>query len=201
MRSKGKLKSWNAEKAFGFIQPMTKSDKDIFIHKSAFQNRTRTPKVGEVITYNLTSDTQNRKCAANATFSGERLRVKDQRDKNKFSLLLPLLFILFLLYAYLEKQINENVLIFYVLVNTVTFFTYWVDKSKARTNSWRISENTLHGLSLFGGWLGAALAQEFLRHKSKKTSFRVAYWFTVISHLSIVFYVGVSSPDILINLF
>lgn len=32
----------------------------------------------------------------------------------------------------------------------------------------RTQESTLHGLSLLGGWPGALIAQQVLRHKSKK---------------------------------
>jgi uncharacterized membrane protein YsdA (DUF1294 family) len=37
----------------------------------------------------------------------------------------------------------------------------------------------LHFLSLAGGWSGAALAQQFLRHKSSKREFRNIFWITV----------------------
>ena len=35
-------------------------------------------------------------------------------------------------------------------------------------------------LGLAGGWPGALIAQQTLRHKSKKTSFIVALWVTVL---------------------
>jgi uncharacterized membrane protein YsdA (DUF1294 family) len=37
----------------------------------------------------------------------------------------------------------------------------------------------LHFLSFAGGWPGAALAQQFLRHKSSKREFRNIFWITV----------------------
>ncbi|MEJ1377111.1 MAG: DUF1294 domain-containing protein, partial [Candidatus Sedimenticola sp. (ex Thyasira tokunagai)] len=33
-----------------------------------------------------------------------------------------------------------------------------------------------------GGWPGALIAQQKLRHKSKKQPFRVVYWFTVAAN-------------------
>jgi uncharacterized membrane protein YsdA (DUF1294 family) len=36
----------------------------------------------------------------------------------------------------------------------------------------------LHLFGLIGGWPGALLAQNFLRHKSKKWSFQVVFWVT-----------------------
>ncbi|MBL8421498.1 MAG: DUF1294 domain-containing protein, partial [Dechloromonas sp.] len=44
----------------------------------------------------------------------------------------------------------------------------------------RTAESTLHLLSLVGGWPGALVAQNRLRHKSRKASFLVAFWATVM---------------------
>jgi uncharacterized membrane protein YsdA (DUF1294 family) len=57
---------------------------------------------------------------------------------------------------------------------------YAKDKNAAMRDRWRTPESTLHTLSLLGGWPGARIAQSFLRHKSKKNSFRCTYWVTVI---------------------
>ncbi len=74
----------------------------------------------------------------------------------------------------------------YFLMSTVTFTAYALDKQFAREGRWRISESTLLGLALFGGWPGALLAQDLLRHKTKKASFRVALWVTVVLNLSLL---------------
>ena len=68
------------------------------------------------------------------------------------------------------------------LVNLLTFFAYWKDKYAAGKGNWRISESALHLWSLAGGWPGAWFAQQLLRHKSRKESFRAAYWATVVTH-------------------
>jgi uncharacterized membrane protein YsdA (DUF1294 family) len=57
---------------------------------------------------------------------------------------------------------------------------YAKDKNAAQWGAWRTSESTLHSISLVGGWPGASIAQSYLRHKSKKTSFKVTYWVTII---------------------
>lgn len=67
-------------------------------------------------------------------------------------------------------------------LNLFTFFVYWRDKYSAGRGGWRVPENTLHVLSLAGGWTGAWIAQQVLRHKSAKLSFRVTYWVTVVLH-------------------
>ena len=65
------------------------------------------------------------------------------------------------------------------------------------TESWGISlgdfENTLHLLSLAGGWPGALVAQHKLRHKSRKQSFRLVFRATVV--LNTGYYVWLYTPD------
>ena len=68
----------------------------------------------------------------------------------------------------------------YLLISLLTFVIYAKDKSDAAKGSWRIPENTLHFLSLIGGWPGALLAQQVLRHKSKKQPFRFVFYLTVL---------------------
>jgi uncharacterized membrane protein YsdA (DUF1294 family) len=65
---------------------------------------------------------------------------------------------------------------------------YAKDKRAARDGNWRISESTLHALSLFCGWPGAIIAQVKLRHKTKKKSFRIAFWFTVLANSGVLFW-------------
>ncbi len=72
---------------------------------------------------------------------------------------------------------------FYLLLGGVTFLAYACDKFFAQRDSWRIPEAMLHLMSLLGGWPGAWLAQRLLRHKSRKVSFRIVYWLTVVGHL------------------
>jgi len=78
------------------------------------------------------------------------------------------------------NKLPIHVLGAYLLLSMVTFIAYAIDKSAAQSGSWRTSEGTLHVLALLGGWPGAMLAQQTLRHKSRKASFRGTFWFTVL---------------------
>ena len=71
----------------------------------------------------------------------------------------------------------------YAGASVVCFIFYAIDKSAARAGRWRTPESTLLLLGLCCGWPGAILAQQWLRHKSSKTSFQLAFWATVAINL------------------
>ena len=70
----------------------------------------------------------------------------------------------------------------YGIVSVLAFLLYWGDKRKARADQWRTPENVLHALEFAGGWPGALLAQQVFRHKTRKVSFQVVFWFIVLLH-------------------
>ena len=64
--------------------------------------------------------------------------------------------------------------LFYLLVvNFGAYFTYWLDKRRARSGGRRISERELVAWPLIGGWAGAILAMRHFRHKTRKRSFKL----------------------------
>lgn len=85
-----------------------------------------------------------------------------------------------------QRQVPRWVLPASVLLNLGAFLAYWHDKFAAQNGRWRIKEDTLHLWSLAGGWGGAWFAQQVLRHKSVKASFRAIYWSTVMTHCAAV---------------
>lgn len=102
---------------------------------------------------------------------------------------LPLMpaYVVALIWLVLQRQLPWWVLAVTVLLNLGTFFAYWQDKYAAQQRRWRIKEGTLHLWSLAGGWAGAWFAQQILRHKSVKASFRTTYRGTVVIHCAGVF--------------
>lgn len=67
----------------------------------------------------------------------------------------------------------------FLLVNLLTFVIYGMDKMGARRAWRRISEVTLLAFGLVGGWVGAILAQQTFRHKTQKQPFKVYFWVSV----------------------
>ncbi|EPR75507.1 Integral membrane protein [Leifsonia rubra CMS 76R] len=80
----------------------------------------------------------------------------------------------------------------YAVASVVSYLAYAADKSAAQKRQWRVSESTLLGLGLVGGWPGSIIAQQRLRHKTQKLAFRRAFAVTVV--LNVVVLVVVCTP-------
>jgi uncharacterized membrane protein YsdA (DUF1294 family)/cold shock CspA family protein len=182
---KGKIASWNDSKGYGFITPLD-GGKQLFIHVSALGNRNRRPEINDVVTYSITKDKQGRPCAANATLAGDKIVRKAPRKNNKVVMVLALLFLSGVGVSVAKGVLPVNLLIGYLVLSLLTFIAYAIDKSAAKRGAWRTSESGLLMLGLAGGWPGGLFAQELLRHKSKKTSFRAAFWGTVFVNCGVL---------------
>ncbi len=84
----------------------------------------------------------------------------------------------------LFAESSKALLVWYLVIGVVTFFVYAKDKRAAINGNWRVPEKTLHTFSVAGGWLGALIAQDKLRHKTQKQPFRAIYWVTVAMNVA-----------------
>jgi len=73
----------------------------------------------------------------------------------------------------------KAVAIWLAAINVVTYAMYAWDKRRAAKGQRRISEKELLMWALAGGSPAALLAMRRLRHKTRKTLFRVQYWVIV----------------------
>ena len=95
-----------------------------------------------------------------------------------------LLFLLLYAYAALALGLPAAVGIAYAVASLVCFALYAHDKSAARRGNRRTPERHLLLLGLAGGWPGALLAQQWLRHKTVKRPFRQLFWLTVVVNVA-----------------
>ncbi|MCB1645720.1 MAG: DUF1294 domain-containing protein [Pseudomonadales bacterium] len=72
------------------------------------------------------------------------------------------------------------------IFSSITYLYYAIDKRAAIKGTWRVPENTLHFLALCCGWPGALLAQDNLRHKTRKVSFRLVFVITALVNASAI---------------
>ena len=175
---------WKDDKGFGFIAIQGTKD-SVFVHINAFGNRTRRPIEGDTITFEVTQDTQGRPNASAVKYANEKIKKKSPNNqKLNIGLIFAMTFCIVLFCLLMMDKIPFSVVGIYLILGIFTFMTYAIDKNAAQKNMWRTKEITLHALSLMGGWLGALLAQQKLRHKSKKEAFQTVYWITVIFNCS-----------------
>ena len=67
----------------------------------------------------------------------------------------------------------DKTLVYLAVVNVFAFVLYGADKYFAARGKWRISERNLLLIAAVGGSLGAYLAMNFFRHKTKYKKFTV----------------------------
>ena len=78
-------------------------------------------------------------------------------------------------------------------INVTTFALYGYDKWSSRRETFRVPENLLHLAALAGGSPAAFAGQQVFRHKTRKRSFRIAFWAIVIlqaAALAVYLFVG-----------
>ncbi|WP_150119058.1 DUF1294 domain-containing protein [Massilia sp. NR 4-1] len=93
-------------------------------------------------------------------------------------------FALLYLVAVLKWQLDQWPAAVYGAASVLAFIFYAIDKSAARSERWRTPESTLLLLGLACGWPGALLAQQWLRHKTVKTSFQLMFWASVLLNMA-----------------
>jgi uncharacterized membrane protein YsdA (DUF1294 family)/cold shock CspA family protein len=179
MRIDGTLKSWNDERGFGFIDP-TQGGQEIFVHIRAFQVRTERPQIGQRLTFEVEVGPDGKKRAklvqrVRVTHTASRRRNSQAQTGTASYFAIPAFLLLYLFVATVWSVPNW-VAGRYVVTSAVCLIAYVVDKSAAVAGRWRVSEGTLIFLGLVGGWPGAIVAQQVVRHKSSKVEFRSAFW-------------------------
>jgi uncharacterized membrane protein YsdA (DUF1294 family)/cold shock CspA family protein len=179
MRTHGKITHWNEEKGYGFISPSSGA-KELFVHIRAFRNRHQPPELNQVVLYSLSTDKQGRPCAVKVTRADEKLPGNTKPITRLFKVLIAVSFIVFVGWSVLAYNMPIQILYLYLAASVFTFLVYAKDKRAARRGRWRTKENTLHTLALIGGWPGALIAQQKLRHKSRKNTFQFMFWTTVV---------------------
>lgn len=84
----------------------------------------------------------------------------------------------------------QRIIIIYLLViNIATFFTYGIDKWKAKKSKWRIRETSLLALAVLGGSIGAWLGMKVWHHKTMHKKFKYGVPAILILQLALLAYI------------
>lgn len=203
-RQQGQIKKWQDNKGFGFIE--TEAGESVFFHVSEFKAQRR-PELGEQVVFIIEQDRQGRMQARQVqelAFIKQKMAQKNQqiRQRNhkrsaqaefeagqKKRLLMGVGFYAVLILLAVTDKLSWLMIAWYIALGIITYAMYAKDKAAAQSNGWRTPESTLHLLSALGGWVGAMLAQTYLRHKSQKPEFRMTYYLTVIINLALLLFI------------
>ena len=78
------------------------------------------------------------------------------------------------------------ILIYTAVMSLIAFAAFGIDKYKAKTNRWRISEKTLFLLALLGGGVGAYLGMKVFHHKTRHKQFAIGLPLIMIVQLALI---------------
>ena len=205
-RRSGVLADWDDERGFGWVAE-TGGARRVFLHVSAYPAGAARPMVGDEITFVLGAGRDGRSQAREvevlrseraARLAADEAGRQASRRRGRISILpfvlVPLFAILFLVIV-IGWDIPLWGVVLYPAMSVATFFLYLVDKRAALAGTWRVREATLLIAGLLGGWPGGAIAQQMLRHKTRKWEFQAAFWCLAALNVAI-FVLLVWYPDL-----
>jgi uncharacterized membrane protein YsdA (DUF1294 family)/cold shock CspA family protein len=212
MRFEGFIKTWNDDRGFGFIEADQGGD-EVFVHIKSIANLQGRPTPNQRCSFEIELGPQGKKRAKNvmpvravtptntpAKAPTQTSHARHERYRKSHSpaawgtatlFAIPVFFVFYGVVAFFWRPPGAVALV-YLGLSALTFVVYAADKAAAKRNANRTPESWLHMLALFGGWPGALLAQQVLRHKSSKAEFRSVFWATVV--MNIAGFVAFCSP-------
>lgn len=186
MRYQGQVIEWHDDKGYGFIQPLNpgQGENRIFLHIKSFSQRGPRPLAGAVLEYEVIQDSKGRLNAQRVSYvrrqSAQTIKPSATGQSKAWRGWLITLYGAFIMALQLTHQLPVWAIAIPVLLSGLTYLIYDMDKKAAQQGKQRIPEKNLHLLALMGGWPGALLAQQKLRHKTAKTEFQQVFWATVV---------------------
>ncbi|MDT7836817.1 DUF1294 domain-containing protein [Aquabacterium sp. OR-4] len=188
MRFEGTLTRWDDARGFGFLES-SQGGEPIWVHARAISGLDGRPQAGQRFSFEVELGPQGKKRATavkplRAAPPPRAPRRGAVAAGGAASLLLLPAFALLALGVALWWRPPGWLLWLYVGASALAFVMYAMDKSAAERGDWRVAESQLHLVALAGGWPGALLAQQLLRHKTIKASFRQTFWGTVLANVA-----------------
>ncbi len=197
----GELTRWDDERGFGFISPLN-GGADVFLHISAVSRMTVRPQRGDLLNFAIERvgdgkrrATQVEMVRTTSTASRVPRAVRPRpKPQSRTSRVGGLAFGLATVALFAAGLFVPNrwwagpgwLVLVYLALSILCVVLYAVDKSAAIGGRRRIPEKTLLGFGLLGGWPGAIVAQQVLRHKIRKPAFMRVFVGTVVANVAVL---------------
>lgn len=81
------------------------------------------------------------------------------------------------------------IIVYFLIMSIVGFISMGVDKSRAKSNQWRVPEKTLFLISILGGSLGSNIGMYAFRHKTKHWYFVIFMPLILIAHAVLIYFI------------
>jgi uncharacterized membrane protein YsdA (DUF1294 family)/cold shock CspA family protein len=182
---RGRIADWKDDRGFGFIEPESGGER-VFVHISGLARGAPRPSVGDAISFEMATTPDGKMRAVNVGPAGLAVVASVFVSKRAFLSVVALL--VFPVLWWFVKRGELPALLFWAFsgMSSFVFILYGLDKWAAKREAQRTPENTLQFCALLGGWPGALLAQQVFRHKSRKLSFQIVFWFTVVLNCGVL---------------
>jgi uncharacterized membrane protein YsdA (DUF1294 family)/cold shock CspA family protein len=178
-RVSGRIVSWNETRGFGFARPDL-GGADVFVHISMLPSQTEPPPIGAELSFEVEVTPEGKRRAARVSSAGEAAPPTRRHQPRRLGYLVIVGFLALAVLVAQYVPIPWWIAPYYLLLSLVCFVAYAIDKRAARAGTWRVPEATLLVLGAIGGWPGAIVAQQTLRHKTIKSSFLRLFWGSVV---------------------
>jgi uncharacterized membrane protein YsdA (DUF1294 family)/cold shock CspA family protein len=192
-RRTGVLAEWNDQRGFGFVEA---GGTRTFVHISAFGPADGRPQAGEFVEFAIGKGPDGRPCAVSASRlfapagrQGQRAARRAGVGRVAFAPVVGFAILLVVVISVLRLPFWW--VTYYLVMSAFTFLLYSWDKRAAIAGTNRTPERTLHLAALLGGWPGAVLAQQSLRHKNRKESFQFRFWLAALANVAVFIVVTV----------
>lgn len=76
------------------------------------------------------------------------------------------------------------ILLIYALMSLVAVVAFTIDKAAAVKGERRVPERTLHTIEALGGWPGALIALDLVKHKRQKRSYTLTLYLIAALHVA-----------------
>lgn len=77
----------------------------------------------------------------------------------------------------------------WIVMNLLAYASFGLDKQRARSRKWRISEKTLLWLTVCGGAVGGWRGMKDFRHKTHKNTFRILIPLFIILQVVLLYFI------------